>query len=55
MMNEEEVDDLVGLESSMTWMDGAEEARGEGLSAPQGGSGEDPAAASAPAQIEEMR
>jgi hypothetical protein len=54
MMNEE-VDDLTGLESSMTRMDGAEEARGEGLSAPQDGSGEDHAAVSAPAQVEEMR
>jgi hypothetical protein len=51
MMNQEEVDDLAGLES----LDGAEEAGGEGLSAPQGGSGEDPTAASAPVQIEEMR
>jgi hypothetical protein len=48
MMNEEEVDDLVGLESSMTRMDGAKEAGGEGLSAPQDSSGEDPATASAP-------
>jgi hypothetical protein len=34
MMNQEEVDDLAGLESSMTRMDGIEEAGGEGLSAP---------------------
>jgi hypothetical protein len=34
MMNEEEVDDLVGLESSMTRMDGTVEAGVEGLSAP---------------------
>jgi hypothetical protein len=53
MMNEE-VDDLVGLGSSMTRMDGTLEAGVEGLSAPPGGSGEDPAAASAPAQVEEM-
>jgi hypothetical protein len=55
MMNEEEVDDLTDLESSMTRMDDVEEVGGEGLSAPQDGSGEDPAAASAPVQVEEMR
>jgi hypothetical protein len=49
MMNEE-VDDLTGLESSMTRMGGAEEAGVEGHSTPQAGSGEDPAAASTPAQ-----
>ena len=54
MMNEE-VDDLAGLESSMTRKGGAEEAGVEGHLAPQDGSGEDPAAASAPAQVEEMR
>jgi hypothetical protein len=54
MMNEEEVDDLASLESSMTQMDGTVEARVEGLSAPPGGSSEDPATASAPAQVEEM-
>jgi hypothetical protein len=53
MMNEE-VDDLVGLESSMTRMGDTVEARVEGLSAPPGGSGEDPASASAPLQVEEM-
>jgi hypothetical protein len=53
MMNEE-VDDLVGLESSMTRMGGTVEAGVEGLSVPPGGSGEDPASASAPAQVEEM-
>jgi hypothetical protein len=55
MMNEEEVDDLAGLESSMTRMGGAEEARVEGHSAPQDGSSEDPAAVSAPVQVEAMR
>jgi hypothetical protein len=55
MMNEEEVDDLAGLESSMTQMYGAEEAGVEGHSTPQAGSSEDPATASAPAQVEGMR
>jgi hypothetical protein len=54
MMNEEEVDDLVGLESSMTRMDGTVEAGVEGLSAPLGGFDKDPATASALAHIEEM-
>jgi hypothetical protein len=54
MMNEEEVDDLTGLESSMTRMVGAEEAGVEGHSTPQDGSGEDPAVASAPVWVEEM-
>jgi hypothetical protein len=54
MLNEEEVDDLAGLGSSMTWMDVTVEAGVEGHSAPPGGSGEDPAAASALAQVEEM-
>jgi hypothetical protein len=54
-MNEEEVDDLAGLESSMTRMGGAEEVGVVRHSAPQAGSDEDPAAASAPAQVEEMR
>jgi hypothetical protein len=54
-MNEEEVEDLAGLESSMTRTGGAEEAGVEGHSAPQAGSGEDPTAASAPAQVEGMR
>jgi hypothetical protein len=53
-MNEEEVDDLTGLESLMTRMDGTVEAGVEGLSTPLGGSGEDPAATSAPASVEEM-
>jgi hypothetical protein len=34
MMNEEQVDDLAGLESSMTQMGGVEEAGVEGHSAP---------------------
>jgi hypothetical protein len=55
MMNEEEVDDLAGLESSMTRMDGTVEAGVQGLSAPPSGSGEDPTVASAPTQVEEMR
>jgi hypothetical protein len=55
MMNEEEVYDLVGLESSMTRMGGVEEAGFEGHSTPQDGSGEDPATASAPAHVEEVR
>jgi hypothetical protein len=49
MMNEKEVDNLTGFESSVTQIGGAEEAGVEGHSAPQDGSGEDPAAASAPA------
>jgi hypothetical protein len=53
-MNEEKVDDLTDLVSSMTRMDGTVEAGVEGLSAPLGGSSEDPAVASAPAQVEEM-
>jgi hypothetical protein len=35
-------------------MDGTVEAGVEGLSAPLGGSGKDPATVSAPAQVEEM-
>jgi hypothetical protein len=53
MMNEE-VDDLAGLESSMTRMGGMEEVGVEGHSAPKAGSGEDPAASTS-AQVEEMR
>jgi hypothetical protein len=51
MMNEEQVEDFGGLDSSMTRTDGAE-AGAEGHSAPQAGPDEDPAAASAPAQVE---
>jgi hypothetical protein len=54
-MNEEEVEDFTGLESSMTRTGGAEEAGVDGHSAPQAGSGEDPAAASTPAQVERKR
>ena len=50
MMNEEEVEALAGLESSMTRTGGAKEVGVEGHSAPQAGSGEDPAAACTPAQ-----
>jgi hypothetical protein len=53
MMNEE-VDDLAGLESSMTRKGGAEEAGVEEHSAPQASSGDVPVAASAPAQVEGM-
>jgi hypothetical protein len=49
MMNEEEVDDLAGLESSATRMGGPAEAGAEGLSAPPGGSSEDPAVVAASA------
>ena len=55
MMNEEEVDDLTGLETSMTRLGGAEEAGVEGHSAPHDGSSEDPTAASAPTRVEEMQ
>jgi hypothetical protein len=54
MMNEEEVEDFVSLDSSMTRTDGTE-AGAEGHSAPQAGSGEDPAATSALAQVEGTR
>jgi hypothetical protein len=54
MMNEEEVDDLAGLESLVTWMGGIVEAGVEGLLTPPGGSGEDPEVAVAPAQVEVM-
>jgi hypothetical protein len=50
MMNEEEVEDLAGLESSMTRAGGAYEGGVEGHSTPQAGSGEDPTVASTPAQ-----
>jgi hypothetical protein len=51
MMNEEQVEDFGGLDSSMTWTDGVE-AGAEGHSVPQASPGEDPAAASALAQME---
>jgi hypothetical protein len=51
MMNEEEVEDFANLDSSITQTDVAE-AGDEGHSAPQAGPGEDPAVASAPAQVE---
>jgi hypothetical protein len=54
MMNEEEADDLASLESSVNWVGGTMEVGVEGLSAPPGGSGEDPAVAVAPTQVEEM-
>jgi hypothetical protein len=53
-MNEEEVEDFDGLESSMTWTESAE-AGVEGHSAPQAGPDEDSTAASAPAQVEGSR
>jgi hypothetical protein len=54
MMNEEEVKDFAGLDSSMIRTDGAK-AGAKGRLAPQAGPVEDPAAASAPAQVEGTR
>jgi hypothetical protein len=48
MMNDEEVEDFGGLESSMTRTEGAETGV-EGHSAPQAGPGEDPTTTAAPA------
>jgi hypothetical protein len=53
-MNEEEVKDFGGLESSMTRMEGTE-VGAEGHSAPQVGPDEHSVAASAPAQVEGSR
>jgi hypothetical protein len=50
MMNDEEVEDFGGLESSMTWTEGVETGA-EGHSAPQAGPGKDSAAAAAPSQV----
>jgi hypothetical protein len=54
MMNEEEVEDFGGLESSMTRTEGAE-GGAEGHSTPQAGPDEDLAAAFALAQVEGSR
>jgi hypothetical protein len=47
MLNDEEVEDFDGLESSMTRIEGAGMGA-EGQSVPQAGPGEDPAAVAAP-------
>jgi hypothetical protein len=54
-MNEEEVDDLVGLESLVTRAGASAEAGVEGYTTPPGGAAEDPAAAAASAQVEGMQ
>jgi hypothetical protein len=54
-MNEEEVDDLADLESSVTRASALAEAGAEGHITPLGGATEDPAAAPASAQVEGMQ
>jgi hypothetical protein len=54
MMNEEEVDDLAGLDCSMTQMGATKEVGVLAHSTPQDGSGEDPATSSTPVQVEQM-
>jgi hypothetical protein len=53
-MNEEEVDDLTGLESSVTRVGALAEARAKGHTTPPEGAAEDPAAVATSALVEGM-
>jgi hypothetical protein len=53
-MNEEEVDDLTGLESSVTRVGALAEAGAKGHTTPPRGVAEDPTAAASSAQVEGM-
>ena len=54
-MNEEEVDDLTGLERSVIRVDALAEVGAEGHTAPPGGAANDLAATAASAQVEGMQ
>jgi hypothetical protein len=54
-MNEEEVDDLAGLESLVTWVGALAEAGAEGHTSPLGGAAEDPTTTAALMQVEGMQ